>query len=60
MDVMARRTFERLDVEADWARGNAHQLGARLALGAKWPSQDDHDAIAFSFRRERYRTLSHR
>jgi hypothetical protein len=59
MDVVARRAFERLNVEADRAGSNPHQLGADLAGGAEW-SQDAHDAIAFHFRRERYRTLSHR
>jgi hypothetical protein len=47
MDLLARRALEGLDVEADRAGSNPHQFGARLARGAKWPSQDDHDAIAF-------------
>ena len=59
MNVSARKAFERLDVEADRAGGTTRQHGSRLARGAEW-SQDSHDAIAFSFRRERYRTLSHR
>ena len=45
MDLFARRAFERLDVEADRAGSNSHQLGARLAHGAK--GSLDHDAIAF-------------
>ena len=59
MDVIARRAFERPDVEANRAGGNPRQHGSRLAHGAEW-SQDGHDAIAFSFRRERYKTLGHR
>jgi hypothetical protein len=43
MDVIARRTFERPDVEANRAGGNPRQLGTRLAYGAEW-SLDDHDA----------------
>jgi hypothetical protein len=58
MDLFACRAFERLDVEANGPGRSPHQLGARLARGAKWSL--DHDAIAFGFRRERYRTLSHR
>ena len=46
MDVIARRAFERPDVEANRAGGNPRQHGSRLAHGAKW-SQDGHDAIAF-------------
>jgi hypothetical protein len=45
MGVIARRAFERPDVEANRAGGNPHQHGSRLAYGAKW-SQDGHDAIA--------------
>jgi hypothetical protein len=47
MDVIARRAFERPDVEANRAGGNPCQHGSRLARGAKW-SQDGHDAIASS------------
>jgi hypothetical protein len=43
MDVIARRAFERPDVEANRAGGNPRQLGTRLAYGAEW-SLDDHDA----------------
>ena len=46
MDVIARRAFERPDVEANRAGGNPRQHGSCLARGAKW-SQDGHDAIAF-------------
>ena len=46
MDMIARKAFERLDVEANRAGGNPHQHGSCLAHGAKW-SLDDHDAIAF-------------
>ena len=46
MDVIARRAFERPDVEANRTGGNPRQHGSRLAHGAKW-SQDGHDAIAF-------------
>ena len=46
MDVIARRAFERPDVEANRAGGNPRQHGSRLAHGAKW-SQDGRDAIAF-------------
>ena len=46
MDVIARRAFERPDVEANRAGGNPRQHGSCLAHGAKW-SQDGHDAIAF-------------
>ena len=46
MDMIARRAFERSDVEADGARCNARQLGSRLAHGAEW-LLDGHDAIAF-------------
>ena len=52
MDVIARRAFERPDVEANRAGGNPRQHSSRLARGAEW-SQDGHDAIAFSIRRER-------
>jgi hypothetical protein len=45
MDLFASRAFERLDVEANGAGSNLHQLGARLARGAEWSR--DHDAIAF-------------
>jgi hypothetical protein len=45
MDVIARRAFERPNVEANRAGGNPRQLGTRLAHGAEW-SQDGHDAIA--------------
>ena len=41
MDVIARRAFERPDVEANRASGNPRQLGARLAHRAEW-SLDDH------------------
>jgi hypothetical protein len=54
MNLFARKAFEGLNVEANRARGNPRQHGSRLARGAEW-SQDGHDAIAFSFRRERYR-----
>ena len=43
MDVIARRAFERPDVEANRAGGNPRQHGSRLAHGAEW-SQDGHDA----------------
>jgi hypothetical protein len=43
MDVIARRAFERPDVEANRARGNSRQHGSRLAHGTEW-SQDGHDA----------------
>jgi hypothetical protein len=43
MDVIARRTLERPDVEANRAGGNSRQLGTCLAHGAEW-SFDDHDA----------------
>ena len=46
MDVIARRAFERPDVEANRAGCNPRQHGSCLAGGAKWTSQDDHDAIA--------------
>jgi len=46
MDMVARRAFERSDVEAHGAGGNSRPHGSRLARGAK-RSQDDHDAIAF-------------
>ena len=46
MDVIARRAFERPNVEADGAGCNPHERGSCLARGAKW-SQDEHDAIAF-------------
>ena len=46
MDVIARRAFERPDVEANRAGGNPRQHGSRLAQGAEW-SLDGHDAIAF-------------
>ena len=46
MDVIARRAFERPNVEANRAGGNPRELGTRLAHGAEW-SQDGHDAIAF-------------
>ena len=58
MDLFARWAFERPDVEAQGAGGDACQLGSCLARGAKW-SDDDHDASPW-IRRERYRTLSHR
>ena len=58
MEVIARRAFERPDVEANRAGGNPRQDGSRLAHGAKW-SQDGHDAIAFGSGGSRYRTLSH-
>ena len=45
MDVIARRAFERPDVEAHGAGCNPRQHSSCLARGAKW-SQDDHDAIA--------------
>jgi hypothetical protein len=45
MDVIARRALERLNVEADWARGNPRQYSSRLAYGAECSL--DHDAIAF-------------
>src|SRR3954465_8045809 len=51
MNLFARKAFEGLNVEANRGRGNPRQHGARWA---EW-SQDGHDAIAFSFRRERYR-----
>ena len=54
MNLFARKAFEGLNVEANRARGNPRQHGSRLARWAEW-SQDGHDAIAFSFRRERYR-----
>jgi hypothetical protein len=54
MNLFARKAFEGLNVEANRARGNPRQHSSRLARGAEW-SQDGHDAIAFSFRRERYR-----
>jgi len=47
MDVIARRAFERPDVEAHRPRCNPRQHCACLAGRAKW-SQDDHDAIASS------------
>jgi len=47
MDLFARRAFERPDVEANRAGCNPRQHGTCLAGGAKWTSQDDHDAIAF-------------
>jgi hypothetical protein len=47
MDLFARRAFERPDVEANRAGCNPRQHGSCLAGGAKWTSQDDHDAIAF-------------
>ena len=47
MDVIARRALERPDVEANGAGCNPRQHGSCLAGGAKWTSQDDHDAIAF-------------
>ena len=46
MDVIARRAFERPDVEANRAGDNPRQHGSCLAHGAKW-SQDGRDAIAF-------------
>ena len=36
MDVIARRAFERLDVEANRAGGNARQYSSRLARRAEW------------------------
>src|SRR3954451_393615 len=54
MNLFARKAFEGLNVEANRARGNSRQHGSRLVRWAEW-SQDGHDAIAFSFRRERYR-----
>src|SRR3954447_2015178 len=51
MNLFARKAFEGLNVEANRGRGNPRQHGSRWA---EW-SQDGHDAIAFSFRRERYR-----
>jgi hypothetical protein len=45
--MIARRAFERPDVETHRARCNPRQRCACLAGGAKWP-QDDHDAIASS------------
>jgi hypothetical protein len=44
--VIARRAFERPDVEANRAGGNPRQHGSRLADGAEW-SLDGHNAIAF-------------
>ena len=46
MEVLTRRAFERPDVEAHGAGCNPRQHGSYLAHGAKWSSQDDHDAIA--------------
>src|SRR3954463_16198289 len=51
MNLFARKAFEGLNVEANRGRGNPRQHGSRWA---EW-SQDGYDAIAFSFRRERYR-----
>jgi hypothetical protein len=42
MDLLARRAFERLDVEANRAGTNPHQFSSRLASGAEWSL--DHDA----------------
>jgi hypothetical protein len=47
MDLFARWAFERPDVEANRAGCNPRQHGSCLAGGAKWTSQDDHNAIAF-------------
>ena len=46
MDVLARRAFEHPNVEAHGAGCHPRQHGSGLAHGAKWSSQDDHDAIA--------------
>jgi hypothetical protein len=58
MDAIARRAFERPNLEAQAAGGDAGQLGFCLARGAKW-SVNNHDASPW-IGRERYRTLSHR
>jgi hypothetical protein len=47
MDVITRSAFERPDFEAHRPGCNPRQHGACLAVGARWSSQDDHDAIAF-------------
>jgi hypothetical protein len=43
MDMIARRAFERSDVEADGAGRNPREHRSCLARGANW-SQDGHDA----------------
>jgi hypothetical protein len=58
MDPIAGGTFECPDVEARWTGCDACQHRFGLAIRAKW-SMDEHDASPW-FRRERYRTLSHR